>query len=87
MTPPLPELAADLTFVRLQHRSYGNRLHWDEPEPPAPGKFVMAVDGSDRLPGIVTAVRSDRVEVLDFTSLSADACGGSRPLDSPHCAA
>jgi hypothetical protein len=46
MEPSSPELATDLTFIRLQGRSYGNLLDWDEQIPPSPGQNVIADDGS-----------------------------------------
>jgi hypothetical protein len=66
MDDSLPVLAADLTWVRVQGRSFGHLVNWDEDSPPTAGQRVMAADGSQRLEGVVTEVRSDGVIVLAF---------------------
>ena len=85
MEPSSPELATDLTFIRLQGRSYGNLLDWEEQTSPSPGQNVIAVDGSDRQPAVVSEVRPDGVIVLDFPDLQPRAASDSNPgqADAP----
>lgn len=66
MGAPLPVVIADLTWVRVQGRSYGNLVNWDEDEPPQAGQRVTAADGSQNLEAVVTEVRADGVIVLAF---------------------
>jgi hypothetical protein len=59
--PPLPVLAADLTFVKVNGgRTFAHISNWDEDAPPQVGQQVVAADGSSRrLPATITALRAD----------------------------
>ncbi|MCW2838757.1 MAG: hypothetical protein JWR55_240 [Aeromicrobium sp.] len=65
MGETLAVLAADLTWIHVRQRTYGNLLNWDHDVPPTAGQHVMAADGSGRMELVVVDVRGDGVIVLD----------------------
>ena len=63
---PLPVLAADLTFVKVNGGlAFADLVNWDEDVDPYEGQRVLVADGgSERLEALVTEIRGDGTVVL-----------------------
>ena len=70
---PMPQLAADLTFVRARHgRAYSTLADWDEDRAPVVGETVLVADGEGRpLEAKIERVDSDGTIVLMVTAFAA----------------
>jgi hypothetical protein len=60
MPDPLPVLAADLTYVKVNGGvAYSGLVNWDDEVGPTVGQHVLAADGSNEVEAVITEIRPD----------------------------